>query len=383
MTHNKILIKNCSLYEHPGKITNVYLESGKIKEISDRIIHTDALEINAEEKILCPGLIDVHIQGAGGADILDGTPEALRTISETLAKTGTTSFLATTVVKPDTGNKHLLSANSFVNKDLPGAAMLGYHLEGPFININKKGGLDPSSIYSPSPDALRDILQITNGNLKMMTIAPELPGCTEIIQELKRNNVIPAFAHSEADYDQTIKGFDAGISHVTHIFNAMIPLKHRDPGPITAIFETPGITAQIISDGHHLHPAIVKLIYKNIGPDRCVCITDGVQGLGLPEGNYFYNGREYTAKEGAARYLDGTLIGSVTSLAQIAVKFMKFTGCSLAEAINTASFNPAKVLGLEHCKGKIESGYDADLVLLDKNYNVTTTIVNGRIFNGL
>jgi N-acetylglucosamine-6-phosphate deacetylase len=378
--HTKILIKNCRLYNKPETAVSLLIENGKIASINKNITAEDALIIEGSENILCPGFIDVHIQGAGGADILDGSTDALQKISTTLARLGTTSFLGTTVVKPLEDNKHLRTANNYVNKELQGANLLGYHLEGPFINVKKKGGLDPNSIYESSPGALNEILDVCEGNLKMMTIAPELPGNLELIKELKKNKVVAAFAHSEADYYQTKAGFEAGIEHITHLFNAMNPINHRMPGPVTAIFENDHVTAQIISDGHHLHPAVIKMIYRNIGAERCVCITDGVQGMGLPEGRYIYNGKEYESKGGAARYLDGTLIGSTMSLGEIAVKFMQFTGCSFAEAVDSVSINPARVLGLENQKGKIEEGFDADLVLMDKNLRVITTIVNSRIY---
>jgi N-acetylglucosamine-6-phosphate deacetylase len=173
-------------------------------------------------------------------------------------------------------------------------------------------------------------------------------------------------------------GFDAGISHVTHIFNAMPPLHHRFPGPLAAIFERSGITAQIISDGHHLHPAIVRFLHATLGGERCVCITDGMAGIGLPEGRYLYNGREYESLAGAARYLDGTLIGSTMSLLNIAFHFQTFTGCTRMAAIDSVTKIPARVLGLEHRKGTIERGADADLVLIDADNDPYCTIINGK-----
>ncbi len=295
-----------------------------------------------------------------------------------MAATGTTSYLGTTVVQPSEDNAHLKLAQNYVDKDLGGATLLGFHLEGPFINPEKKGGLNPKGIYSSSPEALIEILEITNGTLKMMTIAPELPGNLAIIKELIKNKVVPAFAHSAASYEETQKGFEAGINHITHIFNAMPPLHHRSPGPLAAILENKTITAQIISDGHHLNSGIVSMLYNILGPERCICITDGMHGIGLPEGIYMYNGREYESKAGAARYLDGTLIGSTMSLGNIALKFKEFTGCGFAEAINSVTINPAKVLGIEDKKGSLAAGKDADLVLLDEDYSVYTTFVEGR-----
>jgi N-acetylglucosamine-6-phosphate deacetylase len=191
------------------------------------------------------------------------------------------------------------------------------------------------------------------------------------------NNVIPAFAHSNASYEETKKGFEAGINHVTHIFNAMPGLHHRNAGPLNAVFENETITAQIISDGHHLHSSTVKTLYKILGHERCICITDGIQAIGLPEGRYSYNGREYESKGGAARYLNGTLIGSAMSLLEIVFKFIEFTDCTLEEAINSASKNPATLLGLN--KGDIEVGKDADIIILDKDNSLFLTVVNGRV----
>lgn len=252
-------------------------------------------------------------------------------------------------------------------------------MEGPFINIKKKGGLAPDSIYESFPNALEEIFEAAGNSLKMMTIAPELPGNLENIKSLRKHGAVASFAHSDATYEETIKGFEAGINHVTHIFNAMPPLHHRTPGPLTAIFENKEIPVQIISDGHHLHPSIVNLIYRLVGKERCICITDGMHGIGLPDGIYTYNGKQYESKDGAARYLDGTLIGSTMSLGNIALKFMEFTGCNLETAINTITKNPAKLLGIDDRKGAIEIGKDADLVLLDEDFSIFMTLVAGEI----
>ncbi len=375
-----LIIKNCKLYDRTpdSDQIDIHIENGRISRIvNSGTFATDAPSFDAGGKTACPGFIDVHIQGAGGSDILDNTPESITTIGRTLARAGTTAYLGTTVVKPETQNAHLRLARSFTGKLTGGAVLLGVHIEGPFINIAKKGGLSPDAIYPSSPHALDEIFEATGDSLKMMTIAPELPGNLEIIRELVRQRVVAAFAHSDADYDQTLSGFDAGIDHITHIFNAMPPLHHRQPGPLTAIFEHPSITAQIISDGHHLHPRIVDLISRLLGKHRCVCITDGMQAQGLPEGRYLYNGKEYEAKNGAARYLDGTLIGSTMSLGAIALKFMEFTRCTLREAIDTVSIVPARVLGIDSRKGSLDAGKDADIVLLDENLSVSDTFIAG------
>jgi N-acetylglucosamine-6-phosphate deacetylase len=379
--NNTCIISNCRLYSDPSEkpVVHILIRDGIIETIStSRLERTDIPVVDAGGRLVAPGFIDVHIQGAGGSDVLDNSSEALQTIATTLAATGTTGYLGTTVVKPEWGNAHLKLARENTGKDLGGAVLLGVHIEGPFINIKKKGGLAADAIYASSPEALDEILDVTGDSLKMMTIAPELPGNLDIIRSLVRHNVVPAFAHSDATFEETLKGFDAGIRHVTHIFNAMPPLHHRNPGPLTAIFTHPTVTAQIISDGHHIHPRIVGLTARILGTSRCVCITDGVQALGLPEGRFIYNGREYESKNGAAKYDDGTLIGSTMSLGNIAIQFKEFTHCSLREAIDTVTINPARVLGIDTRKGSVDEGKDADLVLLDNDYSIYKTFAGGK-----
>ena len=190
----------------------------------------------------------------------------------------------------------------------------------------------------------------------MMTIAPELPGSLPIVRSLIASGTVASFGHSSASYEQTIDGFNAGISHVTHLFNAMMSIHHRSPGPLVAIFQTHHITAQLITDGVHIHPAVLGLTFATLGPQRTIVITDGMQAIGLGDGRFIYNGIEYESKDGTARYKDGTLIGTALGLNQMVARFMSFTGCPLAAAIRTVTENPARLLGLEDKKGTIAPG---------------------------
>lgn len=213
----------------------------------------------------------------------------------------------------------------------------------------------------------------------MMTIAPELPDNLSIIQRLVKCNIIASFGHSNASYEQTLDGFEAGISHVTHLFNAMPSVHHRSPGPLVAIFQNQQVTTQLIADGVHIHPAVLKFAYQILGPNRIIPITDGMQAMGLGDGIFTYNGLEYESRNGTARYEDGTLIGTALGISQLLERLMSFTSCPLNVAIKTVTENPAKLLGLEDKKGTIAPGRDADLVLLDPDYSVHTTIVAGKI----
>jgi N-acetylglucosamine-6-phosphate deacetylase len=380
----RLLVTNCRLYDAKDdkERVSILVEDGVIAEIGQIDADSGCDLLDAEERIAAPGFIDVHIQGAGGADVLDGEREGLEAISKTCARFGVTSFLATTVYKADGDNEHLALAAEYAGRDLGGANLVGIHLEGPFIAANKRGMIQPDCICPASMEVLDKILDITGGKLAMMTIAPELEGGSEIIRRLADSNIVASFAHSGADYEQTVAGITAGISHVTHLFNAMSTFHHRAPGPLAAIFENEYVTAQLIADGVHIHPSVLKLAFEILGPQRIVLITDGMQAMGLPDGKYIYNGVEYESKEGAARYKDGTLIGTALGLSELVKRFISFTGCGLDVAVRTVTENPAKVLGLADRKGSINVGKDADLVLLDEDLSVNATIVGGKIVFG-
>lgn len=377
----RLLIANCELFDRPDgeKSVSILVEDGVIKEIGGIDAAGVKNVVDAGGRIAAPGFIDVHIQGAGGADVLDGTAEGLQAISQTCARFGTTSFLATTVFRPKGNNEHISLAAQYAGRDLGGANLLGIHLEGPFIAPAKKGMIQPDCVCAASAEVLDEILDLTAGTLNMMTVAPELPGSLEIIRSLVDSNIVASFAHSEADYEQALAGFEAGISHVTHLFNAMGTLHHRSPGPLVAIFESEQVSAQLIADGVHIQPPVLRLAYQILGPQRIVLITDGMQAMGQPEGQYVYNGVEYESKDGTARYKDGTLIGTASGLSELVRKFIRFTGCGIDVAIRAVTANPAKLLGIDNRKGSVAIGKDADLVLMERDCSVHTTIVGGKI----
>lgn len=379
----RLVVTNCRLFDADDRQTvSIFVEDGVISQIGQIDVDTGCEVVDAEGRIAAPGFIDVHIQGAGGADVLDGTVEALEAISKTCARFGVTSFLATTVYNANGDNKHLALAAECTGRDLGGANLIGIHLEGPFIAANKKGMIQPGCICPPSMEVLGKILDVTGGRLKMMTVAPEVEDGLEMIRRLVDSNIVASFAHSEADYEQTLAGIAAGISHVTHLFNAMTGIHHRSPGPLVAVFENENLTAQLIADGVHTHPSVLKLAFGILGPKRVLLITDGMQAMGLPDGRYVYNGVEYESISGAARYKDGTLIGTALGLSELVKRFISFTGCGLDVTVRAVAENPAMVLGIEDRKGSIDVGKDADLVLLDEDLSVHTTIVGGRIVFG-
>jgi N-acetylglucosamine-6-phosphate deacetylase len=378
----RLLITNCRLFDAQDdeQATSILIENGVIAKIGQIEPGTTSDNtLDAQGRIIAPGFIDVHIQGAGGADVLDATPEALHAISRTCARFGTTGFLATTVFKPNQENRHLTVTAEHTGRDLDGANLLGIHLEGPFISHQKKGMIQPECICPPSKQVFDEIQEITDGHLRMMTVAPELPENHGIIRSLVDAGIIASFGHSNATYEQTLDVFEAGISHVTHLFNAMPSIHHRAPGPLIAILQTEEITAQIITDGVHIHPAVLKFVYEKLGPERTIPITDGMQAIGLGDGMFTYNGVEYESKAGAARYKDGTLIGTALGLSQMLKRLIEFTDCPFDTAIRMVTQNTADLLGLGDKKGSITVGKDADLILLDHEFSIYATIVAGRI----
>jgi N-acetylglucosamine-6-phosphate deacetylase len=341
-----------------------------------------ASTLDAEGRLAIPGLIDVHVQGAGGADVLDGTPEAMAAIARTCARHGVTSFLATTVFRPDGDNRHLPVAAAACRPErqpADGADCLGIHLEGPFIAQEKRGMIQPDCLGPIREDTLTELLRLCGGTLRLLTLAPELPGCLPLIPRLLAQGIVPSFGHSRADYVQTVAGLKAGIRHATHLFNAMVGIHHREPGPVPALLERSDVTLQVIPDGVHLHPSVLRLLAGQLGPERIVLITDGMQAMGLPEGRYVYNRLTYESAGGTARYQDGTLIGTALGLNRLIQRFLGFTGCPLPAAVRAASFNPARVLGIEKRTGSLESGKSADLVLLNPDFTVWKTWKRGRL----
>ena len=373
------IIANCRLYtDPPGMLTHVAIEAGKIRDVLRKIPPGADILFDAGGMTAAPGLIDTHVHGAGGGDLSDGSPEGFHTAAAALCALGTTSFYATSFYLPGGANRHLQR----LGRERPAkgeADCPGIHLEGPFINPRKKGGIPAAYLADPDIAVLDDILARTREKLALLTCAPELPGMAEILRVCREKGIIASFGHSDAGTAETREGFARGMGCVTHLANAMRPFHHRDPGPLPAVLAS-GAPVQLISDGVHLHADAVRFFYDIFGAARCICITDGIECTGLPDGEYRFREKPYRSENGAVFYSDGSgLIGTSLSLFEIVMRFKEFTGCSLAEAIDAGSVNPARCMGIDDRKGYIKPGYDADMIFFGADHALRKVVKSGIV----
>jgi len=345
----------------------------KIRGISREKPGSECEVINAEGHYVSAGFIDIHIHGSGGADVMDATPEALETISRTLLKTGTTSFVATTMTMPQSAIIGALETVRTYGPKVSGAKIAGIHLEGPFINPARSGAQDSSYIQEPTLDWLMPYLNL----VRVITIAPEIKGAQAFIETVKEAypHILLSIGHSNMDYEGALESFSWGISHATHLFNAMPSWHHRKPGIVGAVFDSK-VTADIIADLIHTHPSILGTVEKVIG-ERVILITDAMRAGCMKSGAYDLGGQRVTVKEGRAELDNGVLAGSVLKLNEAVRHYYVHTEATLAEAVFAATTLPAKRLGLP-C-GSLKRGYDADIVIFDEDVNVQSVYVDGEL----
>ncbi|MEH7159292.1 N-acetylglucosamine-6-phosphate deacetylase [Neobacillus drentensis] len=388
---NPILLKGIQVYAEGIIIEDGFIKinDGKIVEIGSINALNDETEFEVIElpkhfKAI-PGLIDVHIHGVNGADTMDATKEALDTMVLALPREGTTSFLATTMTQEGKQIENaLINAGQYIqNQNKNGQAeILGIHLEGPFVNAKRAGAQPVQYIVDPNLTLFKEWQKLTNGNIKLVTLAPEQPGGLDMIRYLKENGVIASIGHTDATYDQVNHAIDVGANHATHLFNQMRGLHHREPGVVGAVFLREELKAEIIVDGVHVRPEMVKLAFKQKQREGLILITDSMRAKCLKNGKYDLGGQEVIVKDGKAVLDDGTLAGSILKLGHALKNIITFTGCSLEDAIEMASANPAKQLNIYHRKGSISVGKDADIVILDSELEVYQTICRGvQTFN--
>ncbi|GAA5344066.1 N-acetylglucosamine-6-phosphate deacetylase [Planifilum fimeticola] len=367
------------------------LEEGMVVIRGERIAYvgpplsrfTDPRREFAVSGFIWPGLIDLHVHGAGGADVMDATPKSLATISRTLARHGVTGFLATTVTMPKSRLEQVFNNVAEMASSLEGARVLGIHLEGPWICPSHRGAQNPEYIVEPDPEEAMWALKNSRGMLRVVTMAPERPKGMETVRLLSSKGVIVSIGHTGATYEQALSAIDAGASQVTHCFNGMTGLHHRSPGVAGAVLTEDRLFAELIADGFHVHPAVVKLLAKLKGEsDKLILISDGIRAVGMPDGEYELGGLPVFAREGKAVLADGSLAGSLLTLDQAVRNMVKFTGMPLWKAVRMASLVPARRLGLDGDLGSLETGKRADLVVTDESCHVRQVWIRGkRVFD--
>lgn len=373
-----------TLYTEQGIIPegNIVINQGKIESINGSLRGIDSIIELPSHWHLVPGMINLHIHGMQGAELMDGHPDSIRTISQALPASGVTCFIISTMTdSPQHIEQALANVNAFSkNTDRAnGSHLLGVHLEGPFISKEACGAQKIEHVLAPNIALFEHWQAVSGHQIRIVTLAPEVDPECQFIRYLHHQGIVIAIGHSKATYEQTEKAIQAGCTYSTHLFNAMHPLHHRDPGCVAAILNNPNVLAEIITDGIHLHPAIVQLVLKLKGPDRTVLVSDGLKVTGLPDGTYSVDGNEVILKNHEARLLNGSLAGSVLTLDQALRNFMAMTQCSLSDAIKTVTEAPAKCLGLFDQIGSIRENKNADLVVLNENLNIEMTFCHGEL----
>ena len=365
---NAKIILNDEIVE--GKIV---LFDKKIIEISDSAELQNCEIIDAEGNYVSPGFIDLHIHGSGGADVMDANAGVLETISSTILQTGTTSFLATTMTMSTEAIDNALQNIQKHKDNVSGAEILGIHLEGPFINADKHGAQDKKYVQEPNNKLIENYMN----EVKMITIAPEVEGAETFVKQLTKNHphIILSIGHSDASYEKSKESFSWGISHATHLFNAMNTYHHRKPGIVGAVFDS-DVTCDIIPDLIHTHPSALELTHT-MKKEKLILITDAMRAGCMVCGSYDLGGQNVTVENGKASLDDGTLAGSVLKLNEALLNMVKHTSMTRVEAVNAATKIPAQKLGLK--KGALKVGYDADIVVFDEDFSIISTLVAGKI----
>jgi N-acetylglucosamine-6-phosphate deacetylase len=344
-----------------------------------------AEEISAAQQTAIPGFVDVHIHGAGGHDVMEGTDEALDGVARMLASHGTTSFVATTVTaSPDDICRSVEGIARFITvqheTDTARAEVLGVHFEGPFINSARRGVHPKEWIQLPSAEMLERFLQAAAGNARILTIAPELLGAAPCIDAAHKAGLVVGMGHTDATYEQARAAIARGVHHAVHVYNAMRPFSHRDSGVIGAVLTSQEVTAELIADGVHVGEAAMRILLQAKGAGCVILVSDGISATGMPDGKYMLGKFEVTVAGGVARGPEGNLAGSTLTLDR-ALRNVVEMGWPLADTVRMLTANPAKLLGIEFKKGALRTGADADIVLLDEGLQVTKVWARGMPVN--
>ena len=380
------------LYTPLEEIQNPLLavEDGLISEVSSRStteVPANATLIDFGDAVLAPGFVDIHIHGGAGVDAMRASQSELPRLGQFLTTHGVTGYLPTTVAAPLDATcaalerlADAIEAASTATDDNPAQARpLGIHLEGPFLSHKRRGVHPPENLVAPTLEIFERLWQAARGHVRMLTIAPEIPGAMEVIAEAARRNVCVSMGHSDAEMPIAQEAVKAGARHATHTFNAMRPLDHREPGIIGEVLSDDRLSADIIVDGVHVAPSVVKLFLRAKGRELAVLITDAISATGMPDGRYQLGPIEVDVRDGKCMS-NGSLAGSVLTMDRAVRNVTKFSDWSLREALRAATLNPARTLGLAGHHGILSRGAEANFNVLSQAGEVLKTIVHGRGF---
>ncbi len=360
----------------------VTIEDGVIATITSRTEHA-APSGEAQDypgATLIPAYFDVHFHGSGGADVMEATQSSLATIGQFLARHGVGSYLATTISAPvDTILQSLCGLSKLIDANPNGGARpLGIHLEGPFISHAKRGAHAERDLQLPTVALFNRMWEASEGHIRLITIAPELPGADEVIVRAVELGVRVSLGHSNAGTGDALRSIAAGATSATHTFNAMRRFDHRDPGILGVVLDRPDLFAEIIADGLHVNPTVVRMFWKEKGSERAILVTDAMSATGMPDGNYKLGELDVRVKDGKCIVGEDTLAGSTLTMDRAVRNFAEFTGAELGTAAALATRNPARMTGLDSQVGMLEVGRSADLAVLSPTGEVIETILRGQ-----
>ncbi len=370
-----VIIKNGNVFQKDFRFrkADILIRDGKIEKIGS-LAETGEEVMDAEGKLVIPGLTDLHFHGCVGYDFCDGTEEAITEMAKYQFSQGVTGICPATMTL---GKDRLLKICETAATHKNGAGMadlVGINLEGPFISPDRCGAQNPEYVHRPDADFLKGLITASKGLTRLVTIAPEEEGALECIRSLK-NQIRFSVGHTMADYDAAVRGFEAGARQVTHLFNAMSGMNHRAPGVVGAAADNPNVMAEMICDGIHIHPAVIRNAFRMFGDDRIILISDSMRACGMEDGDYELGGLPVVKKGNRATLQDGTLAGSVTNLFDCMVNVIRM-GIPAESAIKASTYNPAKALGLLDRIGSIEEGKEAKLVILEADYTIVKVVNN-------
>lgn len=378
---NKLLIKDAILALPSGPSRADVLCDGRRIVAIERDLQSDgAAVLNARGLTLGPGFVDIHVHGGGGHSFFTRDPRAVTAYAEWAPENGVTSFLVSTV-GPNAGATEAMLENlaAAVGGAAPGAEMLGFHLEGPFLSPERRGAFHPDMLREAGREEFLRYQEAAGGHIRQVTFAPELSHALALAAAVVSTGAVASIGHTDATLAEARAGFDSGARHVTHLFNAMRPLHHREGGPIVAALLDRDVTCELVCDGVHVSPAVLRLAYGALGPGRTVVITDNMELAGTPTSAGTFAGQDIEVLGPTAVRSDGTIVGSVATMDQHFRNAIQLFGIDVATAFRLCASNPARVIGEGDRKGQVQRGFDADLVLLDADLQVVATVCRGTV----